>query len=304
MSYLLSICIPTFNRANLLKNTLTSIFSQNANTNDFEVVITDNCSTDHTEEVVSIFLANYKNINYIKLKDPIGVDSNIVNSLSNGTGQFLKLCNDTAIFEKDCINTMIETIQQNILDKPIIFFSNSDLYLKYNYGYSFNSFIQINSFLTTSILSIGIWKDDYNKLENIENAFEYKLPALNLLRKNFQKKNKYLIFNKKIFSVQYVKNKGGYNIFEIFVSNYLGIVLRGEYKNKNLKFLVFEIEKIKVLLSFVAPWLKILKKKNSGFTFSIENANKILFRIYFYNPLFYMLLIYFFFFDQVQKIRK
>ena len=31
----------------------------------------------------------------------------------------------------------------------------------------------------------------------------------------------------------------------------------------------------------------ILKTKNSGFTFSIEGANKKLFNVYYYNPLFY-----------------
>ena len=79
MSYLLSICIPTFNRAELLKNTLTSIYSQKANHSDFEVVISDNCSTDHTEEVVFEFLNNHNNINYIKLSEPIYSDNNIVN---------------------------------------------------------------------------------------------------------------------------------------------------------------------------------------------------------------------------------
>jgi abequosyltransferase len=304
MGYLISICIPTFNRADLLDNTLKSIFNQNANSDDFEIVISDNCSTDRTEEVVGNFLCLYSNINYTKLPTAIGADNNIVNSLSNGKGQYLKLCNDTALFENGCINSLIEMIRSNNIEKPIIFFSNTDKKQIFNYGESFNTFIKNNSFLTTSILAIGIWKDDYDKLNNIQDAFEYKLPALNLLRKNFEQKNIFLIFNKKIFSVQYVTNKGGYNIIEVFVTNYLGIVLRKEYTNNNLKLLVFEIEKLKVLLKFVAPWMKLLKKPNSGFTFSIEGAYKKLFKIYFYNPLFYLMVIFFFFFDIIQKFKK
>jgi abequosyltransferase len=304
MGYLLSICIPTFNRAELLENTLTSIFNQNANINDFEIVISDNCSTDNTEEVVFKFLAQYANINYTKLPSAIGADNNIVNSLSNGTGQFLKLCNDTAIFQNKSINAMVEMIKNNNVAKPIIFFSNIDNKQVFNYNSSFNTFVQINSFLTTSILAIGIWKDDYDNLNNIEDAFEYKLPALNILRKNFEQKNNFLIYNSKIFIVQYVEKKGGYNIIDIFVTNYLGIVLRKEYKNNKLNFWTFEIEKIKVLVKFVAPWLKLLKKRNPGFTFSIEDANNKLFKIFFYNPLFYLMVVYFYFFDLIQKIKK
>jgi glycosyltransferase involved in cell wall biosynthesis len=304
MGYLISICIPTFNRANLLKNTLTSIFNQNANLDDFEIVISDNCSTDDTEQVVLEFAQKFTNIKYYKLPTEISGDNNIVNSLSSAKGQYLKLCNDTALFENGCINSLIEMIKVNNIEKPIIFLPNTDKKQIFNYGENFNTFININSFLTTSILAIGIWKEDYDKLNHIQDAFEYKLPALNLLRKNFEQKNNFLIFNKKIFSVQYVPNKGGYNIIEVFVTNYLGIVLRKEYKKNNLKLLVFEKEKLKVLLKFVAPWMKLLKKPNSGFTFSIKGANKKLFKVYYYNPLYYLMVIFFFFFDIIQKFKK
>jgi len=304
MGYLISICIPTYNRADLLENTLNSIFNQNANSNYFEVVISDNCSTDRTEEVVAKFLSVHSNINYTKLPSTIGADNNIVNSLKNGKGQFLKLCNDTALFEYKSINTIIDIIRKNNVVKPIIFFSNSYKKQICKYGESFNSFINANSFLTTSILAIGIWKEDYDNLNNIQDAFEYKLPALNLIRKNFEQKSNFLIFNNKIFSVQYVPNKGGYNIIEVFVTNYLGIVLKKEFNNNNLKLWVFEIEKLKVLLKFVAPWMKLLKKPNPGFTFSIEGAYNKLFKIYYYNPLFYLMVIFFFFFDIKQKFKK
>lgn len=304
MSYLLSICIPTFNRADLLKNTLTSIYNQNSKLNEFEIVISDNCSSDHTEDVVLEFKKKFNNLKYYKLPIEISGDNNIVNSLSKGEGQYLKLCNDTAVFVDECINSLVEIIRDNVVNKPIIFFSNTDKKKQLNFGSSFNTFILYNSFLTTSILAIGIWKEDYDKLHNIQDAFKYKLPALNILRKNFEQKSNFLIFNKKIFLVQYVKNKGGYNIIDVFVSNYLGIILSKEYENGNLKFWVFEFEKLKVLLKFVAPWMKLLKKPNSGFTFSIEGANKKLFRVYYYNPLFYLLSIFFFFFDFLQKKNK
>ena len=50
---LLSICIPTYNRAELLRLALQSLISQVRELNDeVELIISDNCSPDHTQEVV------------------------------------------------------------------------------------------------------------------------------------------------------------------------------------------------------------------------------------------------------------
>ena len=46
----ISVCTPTFNRAPLLKLFLESILSQTHT--DFEIVISDNCSTDATQTLV------------------------------------------------------------------------------------------------------------------------------------------------------------------------------------------------------------------------------------------------------------
>ncbi|HGF6568830.1 TPA: glycosyltransferase, partial [Yersinia enterocolitica] len=43
---MLSICIPSYNRANYLLKALNSIYSQNNHSMDFEVCISNNCSSD------------------------------------------------------------------------------------------------------------------------------------------------------------------------------------------------------------------------------------------------------------------
>jgi glycosyltransferase involved in cell wall biosynthesis len=50
----ISVIIPTFNRANLLRKAIDSVLAQESA--DFEIVISDNCSTDETPEVVAQFL--------------------------------------------------------------------------------------------------------------------------------------------------------------------------------------------------------------------------------------------------------
>jgi glycosyltransferase involved in cell wall biosynthesis len=58
---LLSICIPTFNRAYILEKTLHSIVSQKIfqDTNEIEVIVSDNCSSDNTFEIVNKYIKKY-----------------------------------------------------------------------------------------------------------------------------------------------------------------------------------------------------------------------------------------------------
>ena len=70
---LLSICIPTYNRSEKLDNCLNSILIsiQNVKERNFEICISDNCSSDNTEKIVK----KYKNlfeINYHKNNDNLG----------------------------------------------------------------------------------------------------------------------------------------------------------------------------------------------------------------------------------------
>ena len=71
-----TVCLPTYNRAALLTETLQSILSQSFR--DFEVIVGDNCSTDSTADVMatvrdsrvrSVFnevnIGHYRNMNQL-----------------------------------------------------------------------------------------------------------------------------------------------------------------------------------------------------------------------------------------------
>lgn len=57
----LSICIPTFNRSQYLRLTLESITNQELfqNSDEIEIVISDNCSSDDTQSVTEQFQTLY-----------------------------------------------------------------------------------------------------------------------------------------------------------------------------------------------------------------------------------------------------
>jgi len=84
--YKLSICIPTYNRADYIGETLSSIISQSGD--DIEIVIVDGASTDNTEGVVNEFQGRFENIHYHREKKNNGVDADLAKSVALAQGEY------------------------------------------------------------------------------------------------------------------------------------------------------------------------------------------------------------------------
>lgn len=67
---MISVIIPTRNRADLLEQALLSIQDQDLRPDFFEVLIIDNGSTDHTKEVFNKFRVSLSNSKYFFVSDP------------------------------------------------------------------------------------------------------------------------------------------------------------------------------------------------------------------------------------------
>ena len=93
-----SIVIPTYNRAKFLKTTLLIILKQTFQ--DFELIISNNCSTDETVEVVQSF--KDKRIRYFENKKNIGAEMNMKKVLTYARGKYLfTVGDDDFILYKD-----------------------------------------------------------------------------------------------------------------------------------------------------------------------------------------------------------
>ena len=126
---ILSICIPTYNRADILDKTLSNLVTEPAfQSEKIEICISDNASTDNTETVVKKYKNQYNNIIYNRNKVNTGfADSNfpIVSSLATGT--FIKYLNDYAYFIPGELDKMIDFIHDKKNEKPLLFFSNNNI---------------------------------------------------------------------------------------------------------------------------------------------------------------------------------
>lgn len=105
--YLLSICIPTFNRRKNLKNMLDSI-KPNSRT---EIVICDDGSTDKTSELVKKYY-NTLNIKYIYQKNS-GVSAAMLKAYVCATGKYVIKMDSDDLFNDDGLEFILKTLTNN-----------------------------------------------------------------------------------------------------------------------------------------------------------------------------------------------
>jgi glycosyltransferase involved in cell wall biosynthesis len=101
---LVTIAIPTYNRAdNYLPQALTSALTQTYP--NLEIIVSDNCSTDHTETVVTGF--SDSRIRYFRHEKNIGANNNFNFCLQQAKGIYFSLLHDDDLIDHDFIETCI-----------------------------------------------------------------------------------------------------------------------------------------------------------------------------------------------------
>lgn len=104
---LVSIGIPTYNRADsFLSETLQSALDQKYR--NIEIIVSDNCSTDNTGEVVSSF--NDERIRYFRQNENIGPFRNMNYCLENARGDYFLMLHDDDLIDPDFIEICMERI--------------------------------------------------------------------------------------------------------------------------------------------------------------------------------------------------
>lgn len=101
---LLSICIPAYNKAQSLKRLLNSIASQDSD--NVEVIVVNDGSTDKTEEVVKSFQKKIFNLVYVKNAKNIGFDLNVLRVLEKASGKFCWTMGDGEYLPENSIITI------------------------------------------------------------------------------------------------------------------------------------------------------------------------------------------------------
>jgi len=105
----LSVCIPTYNRARFIGETLQSIISQ-ANEN-IEIIVVDGASTDNTCEVVEGFKKKFKNLFYYRGEKNAGVDRDMAKTIELSRGKYCWMLSDDDLLVPGAVKRILEEIK-------------------------------------------------------------------------------------------------------------------------------------------------------------------------------------------------
>lgn len=288
---LLSICIPTYNRAKTLDKTLLTLTGQDFFnvSDDVEIVISDNCSTDDTGEICKKYTELFPGKVFYHRNSENIKDKNFEKALSLGNGEYLKLCNDTLRYEDNSLEKMCRDLSLFINEKPVICFAsgfvNTDKI--YETCDNMNDFISKMSFGITAIGTFGIWKSDFDKLEDFNRCAKQQLAQVDVLLRIVAQKEQAVIVTPVYFKNIIYSKKGGYNIAEVFGKNYLSI-LENFVRQGQISKRVFEREKKKLLIYHIN---KFYFDFENIYNFSKTGYFKYLKDFYALKPYFYFALV-------------
>ena len=116
---LVSIIMPTFNSERFLKDTLEGILQQTYV--NWELLITDDGSTDNTIKIIKDYQAFEKRIHLFTLSENSGAAVARNNSISKSNGSFIAFCDSD------------DTWNEDKLEKQIGFMLDNNLNFSYSY---------------------------------------------------------------------------------------------------------------------------------------------------------------------------
>lgn len=288
---LLSICIPTWNRAKYLEISLKRIRSQISSIEDglLEIFVSDNCSSDATEDVVKRLIIDGMPINYNRNLENLGMDRNFLQCIQHAAGKYIMLVGDDDVFKDGAIAYLLHVLSQGdfgMLNVAAV--KGREEMEVYNNP---TDFLKRVSYWTTFI-SANIFRSDIvNAISNPEHYFQsyflhipYYIKAVNAHTQN-------VVVNKEVFdSGLDSKSNGGYNLYKVFVESFLGL-LREHVDSSELSVSTFEYIKKDLYVNFLIFYnyrllcrrkgvRKIDKSGKGRGGFAIDNAWSILFHYY------------------------
>ena len=90
-SFTVSVCVITYNHEHYIEQCLQAILAQKTNFN-FEIVIGEDCSTDHTLACIEALVATHKNIKLLDCRKNLGALPNFIRTLKAAQGKYIAFC--------------------------------------------------------------------------------------------------------------------------------------------------------------------------------------------------------------------
>ncbi len=127
----ISVCLLTYNHVDLIESTLQSILDQTIT--GYEVIVSDDCSSDGTWERILELAANDLRVRPIQTPHNMGMPGNANFAVAQSVRPYIALLHHDDLYRKDLLEKWVKVIEQN---SDVAFVFNSYGIYESNYVYS------------------------------------------------------------------------------------------------------------------------------------------------------------------------
>lgn len=287
---ILSLCIPTYNRARFLDENMGRIVKQIKEFNledKVEFIVSDNCSPDNTHDVVQKHIDSGAKIRYIRNEKNLGADGNFINCFKKAEGRYIWLLGDDDYIVDGILKVIIDTLGDNEIGLLHLSMNTPDNSVKfYNDAKSFLCDISFwITFMSISIINSRFVKGfDFDKYRG---THLIQVPVFMTAAR--ESKQNVLVSYAAIEGGQDIASNGGYNYFQVFVKTYLQIWKEQMQGYPDFK-KIYKNERINLFKKHVRIYIvKLLIFKNKS-NLKADGGWKILIKYYSLSPKAYWLL--------------
>ena len=113
---ILSIIIPVYDTEHYIGDCLTSVFDQDINESNYEVICVDDCSPDKAVEIITEFQKSHENLSILKHSKNRGLGATRNTGLSAAKGKYVWFVDSDDIVRDNCFKEIIECCEKNNLE--------------------------------------------------------------------------------------------------------------------------------------------------------------------------------------------
>ena len=287
---LLTLCIPIYNRLSFLEKQLERM-SEDKDLFDrkIQLIISDNCSTEDLQSCCEMYQNQGLRLVYHRQDSNLGADGNFDWCFHHANGKYVWLLGSDDVPVSGFLRRLIEYLNNadyglvhlsmRKLEKEIIIYhSSDDMAVAVNYWITFMS---SNIIRTKSLMTVN--------LSNYRKSFMIQVPAY--LNACCSYRENAILYLPQFFEKETdAANNGGYNIFNVFVTNLYGIFedfVSKSLLSKQAFATIMKIEYKEFLVGYIIQVLILGKKGN----FKIENSWPALRKYYGNKPYAYYYLL-------------
>ena len=230
---LLSITIPTWNRAPYLAETLRQLANELKSVQQslVEILISDNASTDQTPEIISHYLREGLRLTSIRNSENIGSDANIAQCFNSAKGRYVLILGDDDVFVDGGLKALLDFLVTDNYGVVCMRSYGFDRDFRKEYpgsGGAPQVFESVDCFFKKlgpliTLISVCVINKKLLSDFDVSVFCGSNLVQVHLVARAAIAAGQNVFYNRYLIACKR-NNSGGYNFSQVFVDNFFGIM--------------------------------------------------------------------------------